>query len=441
MYISQTHGDNVDPQYSAQLERIFNDGHVKTDRTGTGTKSLFAQMMRIDLTDFKVPFITTKRLFHRIVTDELLWFISGSTDIGPLKAKNINIWDSWVIPKTAKYHDKDWDTIFAELAAKKNDSLTEVIKLVSAWFGLKSFSEFINVDDKAAPSLKEAASNVLSILMKNKITTRWLVGGSIGSAAYGALWRNWEDTAIINKSELEVYEKRGYTKVVDVDEDRIVVNRMIDQLANAIELLRTNPTSRRIIVSSWNPGKLELAVLPSCHSAYQFYSRPRNFSEVWTHVEKYGNVEQKECAQVYQDTVDQYINEEQGNMHELAFIEEQRKLGTPVNALSIFLWQRSADAPVGEPFNLSQYAILCHMVAQITGHVAETMAWTGVDTHIYTNQLTQVNLQLNRIAFEDTVTRIKLDPNVTEIDQFDSGSIAFEGYDEFHPSIKYNVAV
>ncbi len=220
-------------QYLDLMQRIRAEGVEKSDRTGTGTLSVFGHQMRFNL-ELGFPLLTTKKLHLRSIIYELLWFLKGSTNIGYLQDNNVSIWDEWA------------------------DEL-----------------------------------------------------GDLGPI-YGAQWRSWPGPD-------------GET---------------IDQIANAVELLKRDPDSRRNIVSAWNVAQLPDMALSPCHTLFQFY-----------------------VAQ---------------------------------GRLSCQLYQRSADVFLGVPFNVASYALLTHMVAQQTGYRPGDFVWSGGDCHLYLNHLAQADEQLTR---------------------------------------------
>jgi len=262
-------------QYLDLLSQILEHGVEKSDRTGTGTRSVFGYQMRFDLRQ-RFPLLTTKKLHLKSIVHELLWFLSGSTNIGYLKEHGVRIWDEW-----ADEH------------------------------------------------------------------------GELGPV-YGSQWRSWP-------------ARDGGS---------------IDQIAKVIESIRTNPDSRRHIVSAWNPAEVDRMALPPCHALFQFW----------------------------------VANGE----------------------LSCQLYQRSADVFLGVPFNIASYSLLTAMVAQVCDLRPAEFVHTFGDVHLYSNHVEQAREQLGREPRE--LPTLRLNPEVRSIFDFRFEDIAFEGYDP-HPAIRAPIAV
>jgi thymidylate synthase len=262
-------------QYLDLLRRVRTEGVKKTDRTGTGTLSVFGHQMRFDLSE-GFPLVTTKKLHVKSIIVELLWFLSGATNIEYLKANDVSIWDEWADPE-----------------------------------------------------------------------------GELGPV-YGKQWRAWS-------------APDGET---------------IDQIKEVVETLKTNPDSRRIIVSAWNPADIPRMALAPCHCLVQFYVAD--------------------------------------------------------GKLSCQLYQRSADIFLGVPFNIASYALLTMMMAQVTGLEPGEFVHTFGDAHLYLNHLEQADLQLARTP--RALPRMKINPAVTSIFDFKYEDFSLEGYDPW-PHIKAPVAV
>ena len=262
-------------QYLDLLRNILENGTDKSDRTGTGTRSVFGHQMRFDLAD-GFPLVTTKKVHLKSIIYELLWFLRGDTNVHYLQEHGVRIWNEWADPD-----------------------------------------------------------------------------GDLGHI-YGYQWRSWPD---YNGSH-------------------------IDQIAQAVEDIKHNPDSRRIIVSAWNVADLKNMNLPPCHAFFQFY------------------------------------------------VADGR--------LSLQLYQRSADCFLGVPFNIASYALLLQMMAQGCGLEAGEFVHTTGDTHIYQNHFDQVKLQLTREP--RPLPKMIINPDVKDIFSFDYDDFKLEGYDPY-PAIKGEVSV
>lgn len=262
-------------QYLDLLRRVRTEGTAKSDRTGTGTLSIFGHQMRFDLRD-GFPLVTTKKLHVKSIIHELIWFLAGDTNVAYLKANGVRIWDEWARPD-----------------------------------------------------------------------------GSLGPV-YGKQWRSWAAPD----------------------------GRTIDQISEVVETLKTNPDSRRIIVSAWNPADIPDMALAPCHCLFQFY------------------------------------------------VAEGR--------LSCQLYQRSADVFLGVPFNIASYALLTMMMAQVTGLEPGEFVHTFGDAHLYVNHLEQADLQLSRTP--RPLPTMWINPEVTDLFAFRPEDFRLDGYDPW-PHIPAKVAV
>ncbi|MFD1257318.1 thymidylate synthase [Mucilaginibacter terrae] len=262
-------------QYETLLRYVRENGVKKTDRTGTGTISIFGYQMRFSLSE-GFPLLTTKKMHLKAIIHELLWFLQGSSNIKYLKDNNVSIWDEW---------------------ADENGELGPV---------------------------------------------------------YGYQWRNWPKPD----------------------------GSHIDQIQQAINTIKNNPDSRRIIVTAWNPADVDKMALPPCHLMFQFYVAD--------------------------------------------------------GKLSCQMYQRSADMFLGVPFNIASYALLTMMFAQVCNLEAGDFIHTFGDTHIYLNHLEQVDLQLSREPRQ--FPKMILNPDVKDIFSFSYNDFKLEEYNP-HPAIKADISV
>ncbi|MBK0380862.1 thymidylate synthase [Mucilaginibacter segetis] len=271
-------------QYLDLMRHVMENGAQKHDRTGTGTLSVFGYQMRFDLND-GFPMVTTKKLHLKSIIHELIWFLSGDTNIKYLKENGVRIWDEWADGE-----------------------------------------------------------------------------GNLGPV-YGYQWRSWP--------------KPG--------------GGHIDQISQVVQQLKTNPDSRRIMVSAWNVADVNQMALPPCHSLFQFYVAPADISK-----------------------------------------------GETRGKLSCQLYQRSADIFLGVPFNIASYALLTMMMAQVCDLDYGDFVHTFGDAHIYNNHLEQARLQLSRDP--RPLPTMKINPDVKDIFSFKFEDFTLENYDP-HPHIKAAVAV
>jgi thymidylate synthase len=310
-------------QYLDLLDNIMKNGCEKGDRTGTGTKSVFGTQMRFNLQE-GFPLVTTKKVHFKSIVHELIWILSGDTNIKYLQDNKVKIWDAW---------------------ADENGDLGPV---------------------------------------------------------YGQQWRRWEKHTL---NEFEGHE--------------FYVKEEIDQIQNAIDLIQNDPMSRRIIVNAWNPADLDKMALTPCHAFLQFNCRPLSKEEriQWV-IDKTGDFE---------------FNLIEGGQ-EIAL----NNYNAPKYFLDSHLLIRSNDIFLGCPFNIASYALLTHMIAQITNTIPGELVYTGGDSHIYTDHFDQVNLQLTREPYP--LPESKLNPRITNIDDFKYEDIELIGYQSYS-RIKAPVAV
>ncbi|EAC3172927.1 thymidylate synthase [Listeria monocytogenes] len=312
-------------QYLDLEKYVLENGTQKGDRTGTGTISTFGYQMRFDLQE-GFPIMTTKRVPFKLVVSELLWFLHGDTNIRYLLQHNNNIWNEWAFERFVKSDDyKGEDMTDFGLRAERDPAFKEVYQAE-----MEKFKTRILEDEAFA----------------NKY-------GELGNI-YGKQWREWKTSQ----------------------------GEAIDQLADLIEMIKTNPNSRRLIVSAWNPEDIPNMALPPCHSLFQFYVAD--------------------------------------------------------GKLSCQLYQRSADIFLGVPFNIASYALLTHLIAREVGLEVGEFIHTMGDAHLYNNHIEQVKEQLSRTPHK--LPKLVLSDKPATIFDFDVADISLDGYNP-DPAIKAPISV
>lgn len=306
-------------------KKLIAEGHDKGDRTGTGTKSLFGYQMRFDLNE-GFPLLTTKRVPFGLIKSELLWFLKGDTNIRYLLQHNNHIWDEWAFERYIKSDDYN------------GPDMTD--------FGRRSL-----VDEK----FNEEYQKQMTVFCEKIVADEEFAKkhGDLGHI-YGYQWRHWE--------------KQDGT--------------FIDQIKDVIEMIKTNPDSRRLIVTAWNPEDVPSMALPPCHTMFQFYVSD--------------------------------------------------------GKLSCQLYQRSADVFLGVPFNIASYALLTHLIAHETGLGVGEFVHTLGDAHLYQNHIEQMKEQLSRDV--RPAPTLILNQEKDSVFDFEMEDIKVENYNP-HPTIKAPIAV
>ena len=324
--------NKLDTQYQALLQDIIDNGIQKGDRTGTGTISLFGKQIRHKMSE-GFPLITTKKMYWKGIVTELVWFLRGDTNIKFLVDNNCHIWDG---------------DAYKNYKLKHNFQINQGIEILSK----EEFVNRIKTDDEFAK--------------------KW---GDLGPC-YGKQWRNWEGV-----------DKESFLNTDNI-EDPLLGGRgvfysteSIDQIANSIHLLKTNPDSRRNRVSSWNVGELDSMVLPPCHTDFQFFTRELSHDERFV-IYKNSNI----GGRVLQNHITS-INFKQFHFDEA---------NIPTRAISLMWNQRSVDTFLGLPFNIASYGLLLEIIAKAVNMVPDELIGNLGDTHLYLNHIEQAKEQIGR---------------------------------------------
>jgi len=355
--------NKLDKQYQQLLQDIIDYGVEKKDRTGTGTKSIFGYTIRHKMSD-GFPLLTTKKMAWKTMVTELLWFLRGDTNIKFLVDNNCHIWDGDAYQAYIKKYNKGEYVGKTKLLenSKKNRTLTEP-------FTKEEFIEKIKTD--------------------NEFAKKW---GELGPV-YGKQWRAFDE------------EEWGG----------------IDQIQNLINDLKTNPDSRRLMVTAWNPSYQHQMVLPPCHYGFQVYTRELTWEEQTQWVMKNTNVEWENV----------YI------------VEEVAKPTTPKRAISLMWNQRSVDTFLGLPFNIASYGLLLEIIAKEVNMVPDQLIGNLGDVHLYLNHIEQAKEQIEREPFDlPALKHLKADSFYESLSEDQSlyshlGNTDFELVNyQSHPAIK-----
>jgi thymidylate synthase len=329
----------IDEQYSTLLTTILDYGKVKKDRTGTGTKSIFGYTIRHKMSE-GFPLLTTKKMPFKIIVTELLWFLNGSTNIKYLVDNGCNIWNGDAFKNycniAGSYEEPDYDVHI-------DDPIENRVRLMT-------MQEFVN-----------------RIKIDNEFAKTW---GELGPI-YGAQWRSWRSETLVKLNFKDPISGE------DVYTDGV---KEIDQIKNLIEQLKTNPDSRRLMVSAWNVGELSEMLLPPCHYGFQIYTTELTIAE-------------RRMA---------YAGRLRKSIHytEHLSIDELDNFSVPKRKISLLWNQRSADVFLGLPFNIASYGLLLQMLADEVNMVADELIGSLGDVHLYLNHIEQAKEQISRHAFK-----------------------------------------
>jgi thymidylate synthase len=300
--------NNIDKTYQQLLQDILDNGVQKKDRTGTGTLSVFGRQIRHKMSE-GFPLLTTKKMAWKSIVTELLWFLRGDTNIKFLLDYDCHIWDG---------------------DAYKNYT-----------------NNFLGYED--VPSKEEF---IKEIKTNNEFANKW---GELGPI-YGEQWRSW----------------KRYRNVEDTEhKETLHIIDYVDQITNLVNELKTNPDSRRLMVSAWNVGELDQMVLPPCHYGFQVYTRELSIEEQVKAYEKMGYTK---------------------NLDPLDY--------APKRAISLMWNQRSVDTFLGLPFNIASYGLLLEIIAREVNMVPDELIGNLGDVHLYSNHIEQAKEQMYRRPYD-----------------------------------------
>jgi len=381
--------NRLDKRYQDLLQDILDNGVVKTDRTGTGTISVFGRQIKHKMSQ-GFPLLTTKKIAWNTMVTELLWFLKGDTNIKYLVDNNCHIWDGDAYKRYVTHWGNPIDPINYEL------------------YGPNTTMNCFHEDKR--PYTKEEFIN--KIKTDDAFAEEW---GDLGPI-YGKQWREWESV------DTTQYWQEDWSP------------KDTDQIKNLINELKTNPDSRRLMVSAWNVGELDQMVLPPCHYGFQVYTRKLTGEERWDLLKK------KVGEEKFQLMVDDIVPFGGGLSEEL----ESYKI--PKRAISLMWSQRSVDTFLGLPFNIASYGLLLEILANEVNMIPEDLIGNLGDVHLYSNHIEQAKEQIKREPYKNLPV-LKFSP--IQLTHFEHHRDTFEdhikesqphqfiidGY-ECHPTIK-----
>jgi thymidylate synthase len=421
-------------QYLNMVKHVLENGKSRGDRTGTGTIGVFGHQERYDLSEYKLPLVTTKKVFTRGLIEELLWMLRGSTNNEELTALNVHIWDGWALTKE---HFKFSEEKRIELLRQKTATipLDEIQKCHSThpetWADVIDFAIECNAKDVLANLCFNFKIPEYDIFLSDGLQT-----GELGPI-YGKQWRSMTNLIVITPEEFEAGNAKVPGTYVYKDEyfDTLrestvyLVNKPIDQIADLVKGLKTNPFSRRHVVTAWLPSDLPdetksphqnvldgKAALASCHCLFQFYVTELDISD------RYKIAKTKIVIPENEVTNSMFYDS-----HNI-----------PTMRLSCQLYQRSCDTMLGAPFNIASYSLLTMMLAQCVGMVPGEFIHTLGDLHIYKNHIAGAQEQLLRNPLP--LPTVTLNPAIKNISDFTIDDITISNY-EPHPAIKFDVSI
>jgi thymidylate synthase len=372
--------NKVDAEYFRIVNEILTNGKLKKNRTGVDTISIFGAQAKynVDLNAF--PILTTKKVHWPAIVHELLWFISGNTNIKYLVDNNVRIWNEWAFFKykktCANVTEPDYDVHIEDLDKNCVREMTQ--------------DEFIN-----------------EIKTNETFAAKW---GELGEGTYGGMWRAFPFYTMED-------EFVGSSTVTGQGSECWVFGQ-VDQLQKVIEKLKTNPDDRRMIISAWHPYWADHCALPPCHCFLIFNTEELTYDERF---------------QLYLDNGGDLIAEPESTM--IGLFDASN---VPTRRLNLMMTIRSNDIFLGKTFNITSYALMVAMMAHVSNMVTGTLTYSIGDAHLYTNHLDQIKLQMSREPMK--LPRLWLNPEIKSLFDFKYEDIKLIDY-QSHPTIKADVAV
>jgi thymidylate synthase len=376
--------NTLDKQYQSLLQDILDNGVSKKDRTGTGTKSIFGYTIRHNMKD-GFPLLTTKKMAWKSIVTELMWFLRGDTNIKFLVDNGCHIWDGDAY-KNYIYNPDYKSENYSDLISSQAGQLVKC----------QTQQDFIN-----------------KIKTDDEFAKKW---GDLGKI-YGKQWRSW-----------------GTGETVTVGHNgqhTLLGEKVIDQIANLINDLKTNPDSRRLMVNAWNVGELDQMVLPPCHYGFQVYTRELSASEriTYKNTKQINLLDSNELFDFIKSNVSIDLDNE---VH-----KECDKFNIPTRTISLMWNQRSVDTFLGLPFNIASYGLLLEIIAKSVNMIPDELIGNLGDTHLYLNHIEQSKEQIGREPFElPTLNQFPTyEGTRPSIESYVIGDFTLNDY-QSHPSIK-----
>jgi thymidylate synthase len=383
--------NKLDKQYQDLLQSILDYGVEKKDRTGTGTKSIFGYTIRHKMSD-GFPLLTTKKMAWKTMVTELLWFLRGDTNIKFLIDNDCHIWDGDAYKNylnVVMYEKPDY-------LHEKHGHLNMSVKKEGDNYLPFTQEEFIN---------------------KIKTDDKFRHWGELGPI-YGKQWRRWTKKKMYlstDGSNENIYDEADQT--------------VIDQISILINDLKTNPDSRRLMVSAWNVGELDQMVLPPCHYGFQVYTRELSSDERYNLLSESEKKNFIIAMRPMMSPDDKY--------DEVHYTIDNYYEHIPKRAISLMWNQRSVDTFLGLPFNIASYGLLLKIIAKEVNMVPDELIGNLGDVHLYLNHIEQAKEQIDREPFE--LPKLGMDYREGEYDKNLTDFVPDDFYlidYQSHPTIK-----